>query len=1466
MPGNHVDLNRQFQEASTDEDRPFRGLFGTDSGRLVWKDLLDKPRVVVLAEAGSGKSSEFGRQREQLVADGKFAFGASVALVARSGLPGALVPSDRKKLDEWKNSPDALCWLFIDSVDEAKDQGQRFEEAARQLADAIAGREERVRLIISSRFTDWDATADRETMAKWLRMPPPPPEPAPALEDEVRATLQNRSRAEKPAPAEPILVVRMVELDHTRIKLFAEGMRISDADRLLAAIDHGDLWRFAARPLDLTWIVEFWRSRERLGTLREMIEESVAARLIDPDVHRRRKDPLDPGRSGLALDRIGAGFVFCGKDSLRLPAAGIDFTTSDKSIPIESLLPDWPDSDRLLLLGRPVFDPATLGRARLHNDNEGTLRCYLTARWLNRLLANNCPLQVIKDLLFADLYGYRLVRPDMVETAAWLAGFNTAVAEELIARSPFTLISCGDPGSLPIPTRIKAFTAVLGQVAEMDKQKLWFIDRSLRRFADPALDAHVAEWWALAAANTDTESQHLLLRLIRCGKLPAGLTIARSIAVDMGAEEITQLLACRVLIEIGNADDKAQLAAFVIANGAKLARSVVLEALSALTPNFISVDAFFQLIDTVGVRDESGHNSILPINDELVAALSSQADLRAFIEQIVARSGELRGSGEPGEELGFREAFAQTAAGVATKLLDFHPDNIPDVVTDLIMLLHEVHRFTDAEIALSNLKAAFATSLGRRRSSYWRATALARAHPWNQTKDDVNSWLLGFLGWPITLDTSDLDWLLADARHAAEQIDRLNALSAAFQIWRRSDGNRDTLERIRQAAAADQVLAAQLESWLSAPTENPAIGKQMANLEALEKRNRKRFEERDNSWVDLLQKLRDDPSIFDRLNPTTEETVDSRLYHLWQFLSWRVQNRSRYSIESLDVVEPIFGPELTRKFRAALVDFAYERAAIDRDDAGGADSRATTSFDIMALGGMSLAAATTPNWAQSLDAARAGEAARLAAIELNGFPSYLLPLADAHPEIVRAMLRKRAIGQLEVSNPEGHGMLDRLEYADSSLSALIADDLAAYLNDHPSIAPAMLEKLVSVLMRALPTDSSRLRVLSAARAQATPDPVTAAYYLLLLFAIEGDNAVEALRYRMASFNPADQATLCSVLLPRVLGGRYNRGALVQHTFAVTRLEQMLILAFEGIRVSEDINRPDGEVFSVGARDEAEDARNAIFNRILETPGEATQAVLRRLMTIPEFPIRPEWLRIHALRHAERDAELAPWLPGDVIVMERLHDRAPTTSADLLLLAQRRLEAIRHDIIDGKFAQGDTLQALPDEDAVQRWIADQLEARKKGAYSVQRETEVADANAPDIMLTSRHSGVDLPIEIKVVDGMTLADMEAALETQLCAQYLRHGGSRHGLLLLIHQHPRPVGWTLAAGEPLVSFNVVLERLEERARAIREASATGPQPSVFVIDVSKVIPLKSKRASTRQKTAAKKVATGSGVAPAG
>jgi hypothetical protein len=98
-----IPLDRQFEEWSEAQpsDPEIRSLFRPDRA-LTWGDLLKKPRVVILAEAGSGKTEELKDQCKRQKEAGEFAFYATVQDAGRDGLPEALSPAKRPALDEWR--------------------------------------------------------------------------------------------------------------------------------------------------------------------------------------------------------------------------------------------------------------------------------------------------------------------------------------------------------------------------------------------------------------------------------------------------------------------------------------------------------------------------------------------------------------------------------------------------------------------------------------------------------------------------------------------------------------------------------------------------------------------------------------------------------------------------------------------------------------------------------------------------------------------------------------------------------------------------------------------------------------------------------------------------------------------------------------------------------------------------------------------------------------------------------------------------------------------------------------------------------------------------------------------------------------------------------------------------------------------------------------------------------------------
>ncbi|CAK0760204.1 hypothetical protein CCP1ISM_9980001 [Azospirillaceae bacterium] len=95
-----LDLDRLFDEVSDQElpDRATRRLLAGIKGNVIgWDALLQHPWVVVLGEAGTGKTTEFRRRAEILNAAGRHAFFCRIEDLAVDGLEHAIDPPPRRR-------------------------------------------------------------------------------------------------------------------------------------------------------------------------------------------------------------------------------------------------------------------------------------------------------------------------------------------------------------------------------------------------------------------------------------------------------------------------------------------------------------------------------------------------------------------------------------------------------------------------------------------------------------------------------------------------------------------------------------------------------------------------------------------------------------------------------------------------------------------------------------------------------------------------------------------------------------------------------------------------------------------------------------------------------------------------------------------------------------------------------------------------------------------------------------------------------------------------------------------------------------------------------------------------------------------------------------------------------------------------------------------------------------------------
>src|SRR5215469_16050343 len=99
-----VELDRNFVKVGKDQEPHLEigRLWGRKyAGWLNWGDLRKHRRVVLLAEAASGKTEEFLNQADTLRASGTPAFFVTIENLADGGLNEALEPPHVAAFDRW---------------------------------------------------------------------------------------------------------------------------------------------------------------------------------------------------------------------------------------------------------------------------------------------------------------------------------------------------------------------------------------------------------------------------------------------------------------------------------------------------------------------------------------------------------------------------------------------------------------------------------------------------------------------------------------------------------------------------------------------------------------------------------------------------------------------------------------------------------------------------------------------------------------------------------------------------------------------------------------------------------------------------------------------------------------------------------------------------------------------------------------------------------------------------------------------------------------------------------------------------------------------------------------------------------------------------------------------------------------------------------------------------------------------
>lgn len=1441
-----IALARKFIEWSSEtqpDPEPWQQV-GAAGGWLTWDQILQSKRTVILAEGGSGKSTEFTERDRALNAQGKFSFHLTVKKVGSGGFENSLPPRQRLRFAQWRAS-DEPAWIFVDSVDEAKNAGVPLADALVHVADAIEGAEARAHVIFSGRPTDWEYRKDLNAVMALL--PPPSLEIVPDAIDLDKLVINaiEQEQHHRASPESAALIAIMAPLDNHQVEAFARAKEIHDISGFLKGLDDAHLWPFARRPSDLDWLSKYWRGHGKFANFERMLKASLNERLTETDPARARSARLDLDRAMRALERVGAALVLGRKRDVEIDDSGSGGIPSD-GLRLGEALSDVAPALQKELLNAAIFIPASAGLARLQNDNDGVVRSYLAARWLRRMLKQNCPWSAARDLLFAQTYGVPTVKPSMAAVAAWLAIWEPRAAEELVKRHPLALVEHGDPSSLPALARRSALRAIFDSL-DGETPITFLHHEGLTRFATLDMQEDIKALWNELEGASESETQRqFLLRLIAEGKLRDCALIAFEAGVAPRADPITRALAVRAIAEAGDDVLRARYGDFLRREAYALDPDLVWSALRLLFPVDLTVDDFLtflpQLSDDERVAGQ-GLDFYGPRLAQRIDDLSGAKKLLLALLEKLPQTAQAVASVD-------HESIAHltpTIATLAMRVLDLDSAPEPDAsaIDASLRLTALTWRHGWREEALTELAERLRSTPERRRAAIWRLceTHLTLEAALDEPLSDLRQLHVARLHPGVGL--ADLDWLTRDIQSRSRSNERLLAVHLAMSVWDQNDQPDCALGDIRNAAGRSSELVSAIETWVEPPPPSPErlrIDESHARYEA---ESLEREAKRKASWVAFAARVRDDPTQLDSPRPPDEKGVDSNLYHIWQLLDGLSRNSQGRSISDVKLLEPIFGTRALSHIQRAFIRYWRLGAPRMRCERPPEDLNVVTAMELIGLVGVSMEAASAPAWPRGLTGDEAALATIYATLELNRFPKWFGALAERQPSPVRATLLRAFAGELSPAFVgDRREVLERIASSSDKIAALVAGDVISILHAPTPPALDLLRLALRIARRGAP-DQPSLLALALSKARESVDPERMAAYLACAFAIDGDVATDALVEISGRLRLAEQAQLGLALMPSIVGTDWDFGRENDRepSLSTESLAKLTRFAFQAVRPAEDNDRSNGGVYSPDIRDNAQSARSAMLKRLATTPGAATFHALRQLASDREFPVRKSWLHELCQTRAEEDSESAPWTARDVKDFEDDFDSVPRSPQDLQRVAMGRIEDLQHRLLHADFGLGVQFKALKAEVDVQLWVAGELQAKQGRSFTLEREAHVAGEKEPDIRLSSKGSDARLPIEIKVAESWSLRDLEKALTVQLQGRYLRDINDRWGILLLVHQNKPKLGWKDGPRQ-FLTFDETVARVRALAAAISASDSAGAQMQVGVIDVSSVPMPRSER----------------------
>ncbi|WP_299736893.1 hypothetical protein [uncultured Roseobacter sp.] len=1414
----HVELNRQFvklsKEAISTDDIETQAVLGRRSA-LSWSDILQKHRVVLLSSAGSGKTEEIRHQCDALRLSGSPAFFLRLEHLAHDW-DTAFEIGDHEELDE-ALAGQSDVWLFLDSIDEARLSSPKdFERAIFRVAAKMRHALQRTHIVLTSRPHAWRADGDARMLENKLPYKASIAAPLTGankqtreeVEDDIVANLGDDSSDHPTSEKPEVCYVTLQSLSENQVKSFATAHDVQDVEEFQRQISRNDVSSLASRPGDLEDLVSFWKENHRLGCRLELVAANIQRKLEERDPDRAGQDPLSAEKALQGSQRLAAAISLTRQTRIYVP----DSSGSGLGLKVQDVLTDWTARECTALLSRPVFDPETYGFVRFHHRD--TLE-FLAANWFAKILKNGNSRQSIEGLFFANQYGMDVVVPRLRTILPWLALFDENIRTKLAAERPEVLLEGGDPSQLPADLRSKTIRQVCARYAGEETARINVELHSLQRLVQPDM----GELFTALFAEYDhiPEINRFLLKGVEAGALSNCADFAISAASSLTQDEYTRVYGMRAIMAIGSQETKEEIVRAIALDGSLKDRRLLGHFLDVFGNDLVASEMLVTLLGNVEVPNDHGYDSLNQslTQYQMVCPLDDVVCLLRKVEEFLGREPFVKQRHyKISQQNKWMLEFA--IGGLERLTSEQDPACLDKDILKLMSLVSQSRHYDmrhDKSTLVDSIRA-------------WRDLNYALfwfdVHDTRQTLDATQEkrltewWRARIFRDFTSFDSEDFDVVVQWIGSRSFLDDQLVALSLAFHLYVKADRPASWRKNMKTTVAGNSELEQQLHQYLHPPAQSEEDKKWKRQNAAFERKQKKRVAEEAENHAWWKKNLPNQLAQISNKEPAGEGKIWAARQYLFNRMSELGKDLNRWAQSNWsDLIEDQC-TEVAEAMRTGLLsEWRNYRPEIASES--GKLSDTTPYQEVYGLSGLEIEASETAGWPGSLSQDEAEQAAAYLFSELNGFPNWFRILHNAFPDVVAARVLAEVQWDLFGNKTEGlrNYVLSDLVWHASWMSDDIAPEIVRMLRTQDPLRAENLASAIKLILSSETVSDQQFADLCVEKMTGEVPDELQPVWLAAWVTAQPKEAIEALQSKLESLDASTATDFAIAFINELCGGRREASISIRDNHKKPHhLKDLYLLMHEHIRREDDLQRAGKGVYSPNSRDDAQDARNSLFSELLEIPGKQAFDALMDVANMYPVEDARTWMRSHAEKRAEIDADLRDWTPQDFTGFAEKLEIEPKTHKQLYDLTVYRLEDLRIELEESDTSPAGLWIKAEDETLLRNQIAGWLRDRSNNNYSVPQEEEMPDAKRPDVRIHNSKVGGAVPIELKIADkGWSGPKLFERLENQLCGDYLRDADSSCGVFLLVYRGTKK-RWRHPKDKRDMDFNELRQALQERA----------------------------------------------------